>query len=39
MGIELVAPERRSAESLRGFVRNEIDKWAAPIKAAGVTAD
>jgi tripartite-type tricarboxylate transporter receptor subunit TctC len=39
MGIELVAPERRSAEYLRDFVRNEIDKWAGPIKAAGVNPD
>jgi len=39
MGIDLVAPERRSGEYLHDFVRNEIDKWAGPIKAAGVNAD
>jgi tripartite-type tricarboxylate transporter receptor subunit TctC len=32
----VVAPERRSPEYLQNFVSNQIDKWAAPIKAAGV---
>jgi len=39
MGIDLLAPERRSAEYLRDFVKGEIDKWAGPIKASGATAD
>ena len=39
MGIDLVAPERRSGQYLHDFVRSEIDKWAGPIRAAGVTAD
>src|SRR5882724_72061 len=39
LGIDLVAPERRSAEYLHEFVRGEINKWAGPIKAAGVNAD
>jgi tripartite-type tricarboxylate transporter receptor subunit TctC len=39
MGVDLVAPERRSAEYLRHFVKSEIDKWSGPIKAAGVKAD
>jgi tripartite-type tricarboxylate transporter receptor subunit TctC len=39
MGVDLVAPERRSAEYLRDFVRSEIDKWSGPIKTAGVKAD
>jgi tripartite-type tricarboxylate transporter receptor subunit TctC len=38
-GIDLVIPERRSADYLRDFVRNEIDNWAGPIRAAGVNAD
>jgi tripartite-type tricarboxylate transporter receptor subunit TctC len=39
MGVDLVAPERRSAEYLRDFVRGEISKWAGPIKASGVNAE
>ncbi len=39
LGATLVAPERRSPEYLAGFVKSEIDKWAAPIKASGVSAD
>jgi tripartite-type tricarboxylate transporter receptor subunit TctC len=39
MGIDLVAPERRSAEYLHDFVRSEINKWVGPIKASGVNAD
>ena len=39
IGIDLVVPERRSAQYLHDFVRSEIDKWAGPIKAAGVSAD
>ncbi len=32
----IVAPERRSPAYLQKFVAGEIEKWAAPIKAAGV---
>ncbi len=39
MGIDLVGPERRSGQYLHDFVKSEIDKWAGPIKAAGVTAE
>jgi tripartite-type tricarboxylate transporter receptor subunit TctC len=39
LGIDLVAPERRSADYLRDFVKNEIDKWAGPIKGAGIKPD
>ena len=39
MGASLVAPERRSPEYLAGFVKSEIEKWAAPIKASGVTVE
>jgi tripartite-type tricarboxylate transporter receptor subunit TctC len=38
-GAELVAPERRSPEYLQRFTESEIEKWAGPIKAAGVTAE
>jgi tripartite-type tricarboxylate transporter receptor subunit TctC len=38
-GTDLVAPERRSPEYLAKFVVSEIDRWAAPIKASGVSVD
>jgi tripartite-type tricarboxylate transporter receptor subunit TctC len=39
LGIEVVAPERRSPEYLADFVVREIEKWAGPIKATGVSMD
>jgi tripartite-type tricarboxylate transporter receptor subunit TctC len=39
LGATVVAPERRSPEYLRKFVENEIARWAAAIKAAGVAAE
>jgi tripartite-type tricarboxylate transporter receptor subunit TctC len=39
IGAELVGPERRSSEYLAKFVAGEIEKWAGPIKAAGVSMD
>ena len=36
LGAEVVAPDRRSPDYLGKFVRDEIDKWAAAIKAAGL---
>ncbi len=39
IGVEQVAPERRSPEYLAKFVRSEIEKWAGSIKAAGISTD
>jgi tripartite-type tricarboxylate transporter receptor subunit TctC len=39
LGATVVAPERRSPQYLRKFVENEIARWAAAIKAAGVAAE
>jgi tripartite-type tricarboxylate transporter receptor subunit TctC len=39
IGADLVAPERRSPDYLAAFVKNEIAKWAAPIRASGVQVD
>jgi tripartite-type tricarboxylate transporter receptor subunit TctC len=39
VGADLAAPERRSSQYLSKFVASEIDKWAGPIKAAGVTGE
>jgi len=36
LSASVVAPERRSPEYLQKFLSSEIDKWAVPIKAAGV---
>jgi tripartite-type tricarboxylate transporter receptor subunit TctC len=37
VGADVVAPDRRSPEYLQKFVESEIEKWAVPIKAAGVS--
>jgi tripartite-type tricarboxylate transporter receptor subunit TctC len=39
LGASLVAPERRSPDYLAKFVKSEIEKWAAPIKASGVSME
>jgi len=37
LGAMIVANDRRSPEYLASFVKSEIEKWAAPIKASGVS--
>jgi tripartite-type tricarboxylate transporter receptor subunit TctC len=39
IGADLVAPERRSPDYLQAFLKNEIVKWAAAIKAANLAVD
>lgn len=39
LGIEVVAAERRNPEYLDYFLKEEIAKWTAPIKATGVTVE
>ena len=39
LGAIAATPERRSADYLRQFLLQEIDKWAGPIKAAHVSLD
>ncbi len=39
IGANVVAPERRSSDYLAQFVKDQIEKWAAPIKASGISAD
>jgi tripartite-type tricarboxylate transporter receptor subunit TctC len=39
IGAELAPSEFRSPEYLGKLVESEIEKWAGPIKASGVTAD
>src|SRR5262249_33405845 len=39
IGLIVVPPDRRSPAYLAKFTGKEVEKWAAPIKAAGVSAD
>jgi tripartite-type tricarboxylate transporter receptor subunit TctC len=39
LAVRLVSPERRSPEYLKKFVLDEIDKWSAAVKLAGVSLD
>jgi tripartite-type tricarboxylate transporter receptor subunit TctC len=39
LGAIAATPERRSADYLKQFLAQEIDKWAVPIKAAHVSLD
>src|SRR5260370_39402257 len=39
LGAVLVADDRATPQYLGQFVKSEIAKWAAPIKASGVTID
>ena len=39
LGVEVVAPERRGPDYLARFLKDDIAKWTAPIKASGITVD
>ena len=39
IGVTIPPPERRTPEYLTKFVPSEIERWAGPIKASGVSAD
>ena len=39
IGTDLVTPDRTGNDYLKRFVSTEIEKWAAPIKASGVSVD
>jgi tripartite-type tricarboxylate transporter receptor subunit TctC len=39
IGVQVVTPERRSPDYLARFVAREIEKWAAPIKASGISVE
>ena len=39
IGVTIPAAERRTPEYLAKFVPSEIERWAGPIKASGVSAD
>jgi tripartite-type tricarboxylate transporter receptor subunit TctC len=39
LGATLVSADRTTPDYLASFVKSEIQRWAAPIKASGVTID
>jgi len=39
LGLEIVPPERRTPEYLAKYLPAEIERWAKPIRAAGISAD
>jgi tripartite-type tricarboxylate transporter receptor subunit TctC len=39
LGLTIVPADKRTPEYLAAFVRSEIERWAGPIKAAGISAD
>jgi tripartite-type tricarboxylate transporter receptor subunit TctC len=39
VGADVVPTERRSAEYLQSFIGSEIEKWAPPIKASGLSIE
>jgi hypothetical protein len=39
LGAQIVPDNEATPQHLRTFVKSEIDKWAAPIKASGVSVD
>ena len=39
LGVTVVPPQRRSAEYLAKYIPAEIEKWAGPIKASGVSGE
>jgi tripartite-type tricarboxylate transporter receptor subunit TctC len=39
LGATIVSDDRATPDYLAGFVKSEIEKWAAPINASGVTVD
>lgn len=39
LGLNVPAPERRTPEYLAKLVASELEKWAAPVKASGISAD
>lgn len=39
LGANVVAKDRRTPDYLAGFLKSEIEKWAEPIKASGVSVE
>jgi hypothetical protein len=39
LGSTVVSDERMTPHYLAGFIKSEIEKWAGPIKASGLSVD
>jgi tripartite-type tricarboxylate transporter receptor subunit TctC len=39
LGAQIVRDDEATPEFLAGYVKSEIEKWATPIKASGVSVD
>jgi tripartite-type tricarboxylate transporter receptor subunit TctC len=39
VGVAPIAPQHRSPDYLKTFIKNEVESWAAMIKASGIAAD
>ena len=39
LGLEIIPPERRTPEYLAKYLPEEIERWAKPIREAGISAD
>jgi tripartite-type tricarboxylate transporter receptor subunit TctC len=39
LGLEIMPPEQRTPEYLAKFLPEDIERWAKPIRAAGIAAD
>ena len=39
LGLEIVAPERRSPEYLAKFLREEVERWGKVVRAAGISVE
>jgi hypothetical protein len=39
LGLNVPPPERRTPDYLAKLVVSELEKWAAPVKASGVSTD
>jgi tripartite-type tricarboxylate transporter receptor subunit TctC len=39
LGLEIIPPAQRSPEYLAGFLPREIERWAKPIREAGISVD
>ena len=39
LGLEITPPEQRSPEYLAQYLPQEIERWAKPIREAGISAD
>ena len=39
LGSTVVSDDRMTPQYLAGFIKSEIEKWAGPIKASGVSMD